>query len=564
MSRFLPRATFVLLLTGALAGMSLGPTAQGAPPPEPGTAVAQAATPATPATAALTQRLIHGLRADGFEVTVGYPKVYTQRDCDQFTYPQMENCFANNPAAPYIVPVVQSWPEEFVDPATANALGRTRPGYSSTYRLDPREAIVVLGELPPPARYFGLQSWVFTKEWLTPTSPWVPAAYDFFAGRAPDLVDYLFTTVPNNGDRLQSFSSVSNNINNVVITAQSGATFGQTRYFVITPDQVMDRTLRDALGRLGVRGEDVFTEPIPTHDAYGSIGSLGLGPQDNEFITGVRYAMPEDERAADTWRKSLPLTVLRIRERPSSDRAPEPFPAFVEDARTAEPELPLAAGMSALVAQVCAAASSAPWGLDTTLSGCTEAPPYPTTRMIDLLNDLGQFGPQCRSIGMNCLGDGQDASYFLAKSRALDSGQVYAVVGTLATQTGNATYVGLSVNDVSMLKGVANIPDTDPKNLDGDLTRSAEVFEGTGQDFDPYFVHFFTRDCSAIEGLAGGACTSITEDMVPRAGDESAPGDPDLVGKFSAAVRAYVKPGTARGPDPSLQLRPRILTFTLP
>jgi hypothetical protein len=460
--------------------------------------------------------------------------------------------------------VVQSWPEEFVDPATANALGRTRPGYSSTYRLDPREAIVVLGELPPQARYFGLQSWVFTKEWLTPTSPWVPAAYDFFAGRAPDLVDYLFTTVPNNGDRLQSFSSVSNNINNVVITAQSGATFGQTRYFVITPDQAMDRALRDTLGGLGVRPEDVFTEPIPTSDASGSIGSLGLGPQDNEFITGLRYAMPEDERAASTWRASLPLAVLRIRENPASDRPAEPFPTFVEDVRTAVPELPLAPGMSQLVAEVCDAAASGPSGLDTTGSGCTEAPPYPTTRMIDLLNDLGQFGPECRSIGMNCLGDGQDASYFLARSLPLDDGQVYAVVGTLATETGNATYVGLSINDVSTLKGVANVPDLDVADPTGDLTGSAEVFEQPGQDFGKYFVHFLTRDCSAVQGLAGGACTSITEDMVPRAGDPSAQGDADLLGKFSAAVRAYVKPGTARGPDPALQLRPRTLTFHLP
>lgn len=560
MSRIVSRAGFALLLAAVVGGVSLSPAALSAPRAPAPVSGERRADP--PATAGLTQRLVHGLRSDGFEVTIGYPKVYTQRDCDEFTYPQMENCFGNNPAAPYIVPVVKSWPEEFVDPATANALGRTRPGYTSTYRLDPREAIVVLGELPPPARYFGLQSWVFTKEWLTPASPWLPAAYDFFASRAPDLVDYLFGTVPNNPARLQSFSSVSNNINNVVITEQSGAAFGQTRYFVITPDQVMDRTLRDALGRLGVRDEDVFTEPIPINDAYGSIGSLGLGPQDNEFITGLRYAMPEDERAADTWRNSLPLTVLRIREHPSSERAPEPFPTFVEDARTAEPELPLAAGMSELVAEVCAAAE--PWGLDTTASGCAEAPPYPTTRMIDLLSDLGQFGPECRSIGMNCLGDGQDASYFLARSLSLDDGQVYAVVGTLATETGNATYVGLSVNDVSTLKGVANIPDLDLVDPAGDLKGSAEVFEQPGQDFGKYFIHFFTRDCSAIDGLAAGACTSITEDMVPRAGDAAAPGDPDLLGKFSAAVRAYVKPGTARGPDPALQLRPRTLTFHLP
>ena len=75
--------------------------------------------------------------------------------------------------------------------------------------------------------------------------------------------------------------------------------------------------------------------------------------------------------------------------------------------------------------------------------------------MVDLLMDLGQFGPACREIGMNCLGDSQDASYFLFKPKPLDTGKIYAVVGTLATETGNGTYVGLSVNDASLLKGVA-------------------------------------------------------------------------------------------------------------
>jgi hypothetical protein len=59
-------------------------------------------------------------------------------------------------------------------------------------------------------------------------------------------------------------------------------------------------------------------------------------------------------------------------------------------------------------------------------------------------------------------------------------------------------------------------------------------------------VHYFTRDCGAIQGLTDGACTEITEDMVPSAGDDRAPGDPSLQGKFSAAVRAYVHPDTKR------------------
>lgn len=557
MSGFVSRAAFALVLAGAIAGMSLGPAAQGAPPPGPSTA-------ATPATAALTQRLIRDLKQNGFEVTVGYPKLYEQSDCDAYTYPVMENCYGNNPAAPYVMPVVKPWPDEYIDPETVNAFGKTRPGYSVTYRLDPREAIVVLGELPPQGRYMGLQSWVFSKEWLTPESPWDVDAQQYFAALAPDLVGYLFGLVPPNPTRVQSFSSLSNNINNVVIEEQSGAAFGQTRYFVITPDQAMDRSIRQALDRVGVAGDVVFTEPIPAADELGSIGPIGLDAQANDFVTLMRYAMPQDERAAMRWRRSLPLTVLRIRQDPASDRPAEPYPLFVADPRTAVPEADFAPSLNQLVGNICDRAAGDPWNLDLTGSGCAGAAAVPSSVMIDLLNDLGQFGPECRSIGMNCLGDGQDASYFLAKSRALDGGQVYAVVGSLATRTGNATYVGLSVNDISTLKGVVNIPDTDPKDLDGDLTGSAEVFEDAGQDFSPFFVHFFTRDCSTIEGLAGGACTSITEDLVPRAGDETAPGDPALVGKFSAAVRAYVKPGTTRGPDPGLQLRPRILTFTLP
>jgi len=76
-------------------------------------------------------------------------------------------------------------------------------------------------------------------------------------------------------------------------------------------------------------------------------------------------------------------------------------------------------------------------------------------------------------------------------------------------------------------------------------------------------VHFFTRNCDAIVGLPRGACTTVTADMVPLEGDSKAPGDPALHGMFSAAVRAYVKPGSERGPDSTKQLRPWVLTFSL-
>ena len=74
---------------------------------------------------------------------------------------------------------------------------------------------------------------------------------------------------------------------------------------------------------------------------------------------------------------------------------------------------------------------------------------------------------------------------------------------------------------------------------------------------EKFFVHFFARDCAAIADLTDGACTTVTTDMVPIADDDAAPGDPELHGMFSIAVRAYVKRGSERRPDPTKQLAPR-------
>jgi phosphate-selective porin len=70
------------------------------------------------------------------------------------------------------------------------------------------------------------------------------------------------------------------------------------------------------------------------------------------------------------------------------------------------------------------------------------------------------------------------------------------------------------------------------------------------------------QPAAAKPGHTDGACTTITKQMVPLAGDDKAPGDADLHGKFSAAVRAYVADGSERGADPKVQLRPHVLTFS--
>jgi hypothetical protein len=577
------RLLYPLLVLMLVCGVGVAATAQSSPA-RPGRDPAPGQSDVVrPGSSQFIQALMDDLTAGGLQVTQGYPRLWTMDDCDE-GYPVTFNCYGNNPASPYIVSAVRPWPEEYVDPATADAFGRTRPGYSTTYRLDPREAIVLFGTMPPRGRYMGLQSYVFTHEWVIGEGdpdhqygyPWVrdvaKGGRDKFA-HSP-MVGYLFATLPRNPPRVQSFSSVGNSINNVVMDGdQSGASFGRLRYFVITPDRVMNDKVRTALERLGVPDEAVFTEPIPSSFDGTPLGPLGLDAQALDFMHGLRYAMPENEQAAQAWRARLPLTVLRIREAPSSDRPVEPYGNIARDEREAEDEAYLRADLRDLVTAVTARATQGPWDLSPLPAPSMGEPP----QMANVESWLGQFGPRCRAIGENCLGDGQDASYFFMPPQPIDSGQVYAVVGTLGTQTGNATYNGLSANDASLLKGVANVPDYDPGSPGSDLLGSADGYAATVANHDKFFVHFFTRDCDAISGLTDGACTTITETMVPPLTAVSAPGDPHLHGFFTAGLRSYVKPGTARGPitvlgvDPdtgqptyqSGQLPPKVLAFTM-
>jgi len=530
-----------------------------------------------PGTGNFVQRLIRELRGSGMEVTVGYPRVYTQADCPD-SYAVFRNCFGNNPASPYLMPIVKPWPEEYVDPATENGFGKTRPGYSATFRLDPREAIILFGRMPPRARYFGLQTWAFSTGWLNDESPWNRAACNNYGSFANEMTQYFFATVPpisgispadtaaycdanpDSLSRVLAFSSIGNNINNVTMEQQSSPPWEQLRYFVITPDRLTDGAVRTALESLGVEEGEIFTQKIPEtfqdpgHNPpfpYGQhpvVGPLGLGEDAVDFTMAVRYALPEDEQAGKVWLQSLPLTVLRVR-RPFWGPDPETFGDLIADDRPTVDEIDdgtLGEDLDSLIDAVIERAESQGWKLEEHLP------------MIDILNRLGQFGPACREIGMNCLADGQDASYYFAQPRQLDTGKIYAAVGTLAKMTGNATYVGLSVNDASLLKGALNIDDTQ-------LQGSASGYYSEVSDPDTleeFFVHFFTRDCAAIADLTDGACTTITTDLIPLAGDTNALGDRDLHGKFSMAVRSYVVPGFERGPDPTLQLPPNILTFS--
>jgi hypothetical protein len=104
-----------------------------------------------------TDQLVHLLERRGFEVVEGGFQMWRIEDCPD-SFEVMETCFFNNPAAPYIMAVMPYWHDEYIDKDTRGAFGKTDLGYTTTFRFDPNEAIIIFGYLPPPAAYFGIQS----------------------------------------------------------------------------------------------------------------------------------------------------------------------------------------------------------------------------------------------------------------------------------------------------------------------------------------------------------------------------------------------------------------------
>ncbi len=259
----------------------------------------------------------------------------------------------------------------------------------------------------------------------------------------------------------------------------------------------MDNTIRNALAAISINEEDIFTEPIP------SDMKIGLDQAADDFTTFIRYSQPDDGGTpgtpSDTWRTNLPLVVLRVRDT-RTDRDPNLYPPVVLETRTAVDESPLKPDLINLVSAV-----ASKWGQPCVNTDCSD--------LAESFNDLQTFppymvGPLCIAIGENCLGDNWDAAYQLYGPASLDNGEIYAVAGTLGTETGNATYVGFGINYAEVFLGVANLSN---KDLDGTANGYAEEINNT----DKFYLYYVTRDCSGLKGLTDGNCFELPVTLIP-------------------------------------------------
>lgn len=465
---------------------------------------------ARPRPSILEQRAA-ALKADlagrGYDVVEGYWTLFTVDDC-KYPIRTVGNCYGNNPAAPYILPAVPRWKDEFVDRKLHHAVQALTRNASATYRLDEREAVVVLGIMPPPGAYFGIQTYVYSRAGMIDEEDEI---YRRIEGNE-DVRNLLFTYSPNPA-RVLVFASIGNSLNNVVVERESGSSFEQERSFVITANAAMEEEVADALLRVGVPDRHhIFVEPVSTE-----VVRVGLGADADDLITLFRYAMPADPFAGARWRELLPLAVLRVRD-PNTARPARPYARPDYDLRSANSEHYLAPSLGTLVHAV-----KKHWGQGL----ATQAPFISAFSAVDLV------GQHCLERPMNCLGDSQDTdTYRISPAFSIEEGRVIAVVGTLGTATGNATYVSLGVNRSAVLTGVANLSD---EELDG----TATPFAGEVANAEKLYVHYFARDCALLN-----PCLHLPEAVVPS-------GEP-----IKIIQRNYILPGTARGADATQLLSP--------
>lgn len=485
---------------------------------------------------------------EGLSYSLGSMNLVQRSDCDQLIA-IFGNCFGFNPAAPYIVPAFPAEAGEYIDPNYGITLGNTNTeNHYASWRIRPDAAHVIIGRTPPQGAYFGYQSYLFTRM----AKPNLSFKRQVLRWYDKSTADLLFSVSPN-PNRLAFFASLGDSINNQVIAEQISQSpvnfanehngFDQLVAFITTPDPELASNVKAKLLQSGLGGHQIFIEQIP------ETMQLGLGAQADDFVTLLRYALPSPVATAlaAEYRENLPFAVMRVSPVQPKEVV-DGFSAKAYAVRGGVSEEHLTPALRNLANEVRQF-----FGERSKLNflGSAFVP----------ASSIGLNGQDCIKNGMNCLGDTRDTdTYRVAQKTFLDNdAQVLAVVGVDHTNTGNASYVSLSINAADQLRGVAAVSQTNERLgfLTGQLRDSASRFlQQQGRQLKrnyrhltgDLYVHFFSRDCT---GLA--FCTVISQDPVTGIPKGDA---------LTIMQRAYIVPGQKRGANPENLVSPLLLQLS--
>ena len=374
----------------------------------------------------------------------------------------LPSCFGNNASTPYLLFSVPPHPDhpDGLPPAAVGEVPGVPDGMSAAAFLDEGEVLLVRGVTPPPAQYFGL-------------SP------------------YLFSRVDGTGTRVTTFASLGDTLNQVVIAEGQGSAFDAEVAVLMSSDDDALAAARSALEAEGTPPDAIHTLALPR-----DVLRQGQAEDADTFLLLGRLALPDDAEAGAAYLDDPPLEVLRL--------------------------TPEGAGLAVAVPERAARGDGADEAHLQPALDALRLLTAPGPRARAGGRHLHRSSP-CSSIPRGaedvseCLGDNSDTTYAAGPidvargdgTLTLGPNDALYAYGVNHVAAGKATYANLSVYTQTQREGVLAVDDRA-------MAGTAEPWLPDHPDVDQLWVVEIRRDCA---GRAG--CVALPTDFPGVPLDES-------------------------------------------
>lgn len=271
-----------------------------------------------------TKNFISILEEGGFIVQEGkFSYVDILKLCSE---DKVDSCLGNNAGAPYVSCFLPPAPNQNPAPGQEPPKGYNpedpknypanidfiAPGL--TYKLRPDEAIVLIGQTPPPACYFSFRS------------------YLGFVENKPekDYSEYITTGNDNTGLYHLIFASLGDALNNFSIQTDNtskeahGNPFNSSTIIISTADRNVNKKIHDALGTAGYSPNIMNDDIIPM-----GLVNMGLEEGKDTFMFVMRAALWDEQSIGEKYINNIEkfIKVFRITPKtPPSNLTPWPVP----------------------------------------------------------------------------------------------------------------------------------------------------------------------------------------------------------------------------------------------
>jgi hypothetical protein len=376
---------------------------------------------------------VSAAKADGFQVQEGTFKLLDLADCCAAG----KSCSGNNPSSPYAAYYLPRAPEQ-----SAPNVQEDAQGLSPSYRLRADEAVVWIGETPPPAAYFG-------------------------------FTDYLMSRDDGTGNRVPVFASLAETLNINVIAVDGpmdGKKSGRQTLVIHSADAGIAARVRSDAIAAGWPESAININPIDAVNTH-----LGIDAEGDTLGVLFRVALFDDSAAGKAWLDAPPAKVYRLTPT-SAPAMPQPYgKATARPKDTKTDENPTYATAAEQLRQAILATYA---GTYTAIEeDVTEGTPDPYA---------------CIAGDKSCAGDNRDTIYpatkpFLWLTGADDFIIVHGVDHHSAT--GKATYGNASVYAIEHLVGVASVNSKEWKG-------SAAKYLPNNPLADHLFAYKIARNCN--------------------------------------------------------------------